>query len=122
MVRVIFVSLSRLLTLFSGPQCLPPNTVFRVWDALFSEGLKVVFRIALALLRRAGIEDKDEGLEGAHGRLKKALNEAFDHNELLKEGFRIRGFSREVVHGLRKKNWEEERKEEERMKKRMKKG
>ena len=30
---------------------LPPQTVLRVWDCLFSEGSKIIFRVALTLLK-----------------------------------------------------------------------
>lgn len=37
------------LTLFSTS--MPSESVARVWDALFNEGPKIVFRVALALLK-----------------------------------------------------------------------
>lgn len=37
------------LTLFAA--CMPAETVVRMWDALFHEGPKVLFRTALALLK-----------------------------------------------------------------------
>lgn len=37
------------LTLFAT--CMPAETVARMWDALFNEGSKVLYRTALALLK-----------------------------------------------------------------------
>mmetsp|Transcript_4947 Transcript_4947/g.12404 ORF Transcript_4947/g.12404 Transcript_4947/m.12404 type:complete len:471 (-) Transcript_4947:629-2041(-) len=94
------------LTLFAGPQGLPSATLFRLWDVLFAEGIKVVFRIALALVSRAGIK-KNDTLEICHTKLKTTVAGACDHNELLKEAFRLRRFSRDELHSLRRKCYEE---------------
>lgn len=96
----------RFLTLFAGPQGLPSATLFRLWDVLFAEGIKVVFRIALALVSRAGIK-KNDTLEICHTKLKTTVAGACDHNELLKEAFRLRRFSRDELHSLRRKCYEE---------------
>ncbi len=101
-------TLPRLITLFGGPQGLPAPTLFRFWDSLFSEGIKVLFRCALVLLRRSNLHPLEDAgsLENSHRKIKLALAErTFDHNEFMKEMFRIRKFSREEVHTIRQKNY-----------------
>ncbi|CAD7945311.1 unnamed protein product [Amoebophrya sp. A25] len=94
------------LTLFAGPQGLPSATLFRVWDCFFAEGVKVLFRVSLTLVRRARLRVGDS-LEIVHAKLKDTVATSLDHNELLKECFRIRRFSREELHLVRQKSYEE---------------
>jgi len=94
------------LTLFAGPHGLPSGTLYRVWDCLFSEGMKVIFRVILILIKRANL-GKNDDMEEAQTKLKNAVSMAFDHDELLKEAFAIRNFSREKLHSLRRTHYRE---------------
>ncbi|CAD7958250.1 unnamed protein product [Amoebophrya sp. A120] len=94
------------LTLFAGPQGLPSGSLYRFWDCLFAEGIKVLFRLSLILVRRAKLK-RGDSLEVCHTKLKDAVNNACDHNELFKESFGLRRFSRNELHALRQKCYEE---------------
>jgi len=68
---------------------LPAETAARVWDAIFSEGSKIFFRVALALLK--GTEE--DILKAAHpGAVMRALQKrtrrAHDRDKLLSEAFK----------------------------------
>merc|ERR1712167_463584 len=92
------------LTLFAGPKGLPTATLFRVWDCLFCEGIKVVFRVILILLRRANLTMSDS-LEETMTKVNRALERAIDHNEFLKEAFRLRRFGRDALHENRERHF-----------------
>jgi len=66
---------------------LPAPTVLRVWDALFFEGYKVFFRIAVGIFKRAEADilrcDFDQLME----RGKLWARRQVEHNELLKASF-----------------------------------
>ncbi len=61
------------------------QTALRVWDALLSEGAKVLFRVALALLRGAepGLAAQDNAGDAARV-AKAAAAAAYDRDALLK--------------------------------------
>lgn len=69
-------------------KCLPVSTLLRVWDALFFEGFKVFFRVALGVFRRVEAEilqcpSFDQLME----RSKQWPRIQVQHNELLKASF-----------------------------------
>ncbi|KAK9808174.1 hypothetical protein WJX73_005269 [Symbiochloris irregularis] len=84
---------------------LPSETVARVWDALLYEGPKVLYRIALALLK--GCEAQLLAISNTGdliGEIKDATKGAYDRDALMKVAFdkvgsmpmaRIRGFREE---------------------------
>lgn len=68
---------------------LPPPTVLRVWDTLFLEGFKVLFRVAVGIFKRSEASilrcaDFDDIMEQA----KLWPRDQIDHNELIKASFR----------------------------------
>lgn len=75
------------LTWFS--RCLPIPTVLRVWDTLFLEGFKVLFRIALGLFKRVENQVLQcDGFDAIMENSKYWPRCMVEHNELLKAGFR----------------------------------
>lgn len=70
-------------------KCLPVPTIMRVWDTLFFEGYKVLFRVALGVFKRAEPEvlqcnSFDAIMESA----KSWPRSMVEHNELLIASFR----------------------------------
>eukprot|EP00927_Polykrikos_kofoidii_P061063 TRINITY_DN55955_c0_g1_i1.p1 TRINITY_DN55955_c0_g1~~TRINITY_DN55955_c0_g1_i1.p1 ORF type:complete len:371 (+),score=43.57 TRINITY_DN55955_c0_g1_i1:88-1200(+) len=68
-------------------KCMPIGTILRVWDTLFFEGYKILFRVAIAVFKRAEREvlqctDFGDIME----RAQKWPN-SIQHNELLKTSF-----------------------------------
>jgi len=82
------------ITWFS--KCLPPLTTVRVWDTLFLEGFKVLFRIAVGVFRRAEVEVlRCGGFDGIMVNSKLWPRSMIEHNELLKASFQgLRMFRR----------------------------
>lgn len=69
-------------------KCLPGATILRVWDTLFFEGFKVLFRVAVGVFKRAEPEVMqcatfDALMERAKGWPRCMV----EHNELLKASF-----------------------------------
>lgn len=69
-------------------KCLPVSTILRVWDTLFFEGFKVLFRVAVGVFKL--VEPQilkcptfDEVMEHAKGWSRHIV----EHNELLKASF-----------------------------------
>ena len=101
-----------LMTLFSGPKGLcdgmPSATLFRIWDCIFSEGIKVVFRVVLVLVRRSPCvvtaENQDEVMEECFSQLQEVIQDSYDHEELLKEAFSLSSFKRSTITELRSKH------------------
>jgi len=80
-------------------KCLPVPTMLRVWDALFFEGFKVMFRVSLGIFRRAEADilqlpSFDQLMEHA----KEWPKSQIEHNELIKASF-----SDSLVHPLRRR-------------------
>merc|ERR1712032_970222 len=74
------------LTWFS--RCLPVPTVLRVWDTLFLEGFKVLFRISLGLFKRVESQVlRCDGFDAIMENSKYWPRCMVEHNELLKAGF-----------------------------------
>mmetsp|Transcript_10197 Transcript_10197/g.30263 ORF Transcript_10197/g.30263 Transcript_10197/m.30263 type:complete len:188 (-) Transcript_10197:66-629(-) len=80
-------------------KCLPISTILRVWDTLFFEGFKVLFRIALGVFKRAEAEVLKANEFGAIMEQAKTWPRAMvQHNELLKASFGgVPGFSRKYL-------------------------
>lgn len=83
---------------------LPVETTLRVWDSLFLEGTKVLFRIALALLKMHEpallITDNPGDLLRV---VRKSVREEFDRDELMKVAFDgIGSLSMDRIRNLRK--------------------
>ena len=91
--------------MFAGPQGLPSACLYRLWDCVFAEGVKVLFRAVLVVIKRAKLEKGGE-IEGAVSRIKDVVAGAVDHNEFLKEAFSLRRFSRDDLHSIRKKHYD----------------
>lgn len=69
-------------------KCLPVCTVLRLWDSLFYEGFKVIFRVSIGIFRRAEPEALtlrvfDDIME----RAKMWPRQEFKHNELFRASF-----------------------------------
>lgn len=74
------------ITWFS--KCLPVSTIFRVWDSLFFEGYKILFRVAIAVFKRAEREVlKYTNFEDIMENAKMWPSSMEHHNELLKTSF-----------------------------------
>merc|ERR1719240_167778 len=68
--------------------CLPVCTVLRVWDSLFYEGFKVMFRVSLGIFRRAEKEALNlRVFEDIMVRAKMWPREEFKADELFKASF-----------------------------------
>jgi hypothetical protein len=67
---------------------LPAPTILRVWDALFLEGFKVLFRVAVGVFKRAE-EDilRCKDCEQLLQQVKLWAGKQVEHNELLKASF-----------------------------------
>jgi hypothetical protein len=76
--------------------CLPPLTTVRVWDTLFLEGFKILFRVALGVFRRAEVEVlRCGGFDTIMLNSKLWPQHMIEHNELLKASFQgLRMFRR----------------------------
>jgi len=83
--------------------CLPGPTLLRVWDTLFFEGFKVLFRIALGVFRRAEEEVLKCGtFETIMERAQSWPRKMVQHNELLKASFKgVRTFRRHDLNQAR---------------------
>mmetsp|Transcript_65384 Transcript_65384/g.120538 ORF Transcript_65384/g.120538 Transcript_65384/m.120538 type:complete len:472 (+) Transcript_65384:3-1418(+) len=86
-VEVTSICSSWFVTWFA--KALPAPTVLRVWDTLFFEGFKVLFRVAVGIFKRSEASilrcaDFDEIMEQA----KNWPRDQIDHNELIKASFR----------------------------------
>ncbi|XP_954375.1 uncharacterized protein TA21075 [Theileria annulata] len=79
------------------------NTVFRVWDSLFLEGDKVLFRVAFSLFKLN--EQKILSLDSDRDLLlycKKMSKSVLQHDEFLKVAFyQLSSFSRKEIHQYR---------------------
>lgn len=72
-------------------KCLPAPTILRVWDALFMEGFKVMFRVAVGIFKRTEDEIlRCDGFEQLMQQAKEWPRRQIEHNELLKASFRGR--------------------------------
>lgn len=82
---------------------LPFRTVLRIWDSLLFEGTKVIFRVALSLMREfnraAGISKNNVGLEWVMNYFKQTLQQnAYDHDILMYGAFKgFRNFSKKDI-------------------------
>lgn len=76
--------------------CLPVETVLRVWDTLFLEGFKILFRVAIGVFKLVeseivGCASFEDIMERAKGWPRRMVM----HNELLKASFKgVPGLSR----------------------------
>jgi len=69
-------------------KCMPVSTTLRVWDALFFEGFKVLFRVSVGIFKR--VEAEILGCPGFDQIMEKAKlwpRRQVEHNELLKVSF-----------------------------------
>merc|ERR1719191_1834218 len=67
---------------------LPGPTILRVWDALFLEGFKVLFRVAVGVFKRAEADIlRCKGFDQLMEQAKMWPRKQFEHNELLKASF-----------------------------------
>mmetsp|Transcript_33368 Transcript_33368/g.92117 ORF Transcript_33368/g.92117 Transcript_33368/m.92117 type:complete len:393 (-) Transcript_33368:110-1288(-) len=74
------------ITLFA--KCLPMSTLLRVWDTLFFEGFKVLFRVALGVFKRAESNILEcSCFDDVMERAKRWPWFMVEHNELLKASF-----------------------------------
>lgn len=70
-------------------KCLPVPTILRVWDTLFFEGYKVLFRVALGVFKRAEPEVLQcNSFDAIMERAKSWPRRMVEHNELLRASFR----------------------------------
>lgn len=74
------------ITWFS--KSLPGDTILRVWDTLFFEGFKVLFRVALGIFKRAETEVlQNASFDAIMEKAKTWPRRMVEHNELLKASF-----------------------------------
>jgi len=67
---------------------LPIATVLRVWDTLFFEGFKILFRVAMGVFKKVEQEVLQCGsFDGVMERAKRWPRDMVEHNELLKISF-----------------------------------
>merc|ERR1711974_233169 len=67
---------------------LPPATILRVWDTLFFEGYKVLFRVSVGVFKRAEPEVMQcDCFETLMERSKMWPANLVEHNELIKASF-----------------------------------
>lgn len=67
---------------------LPVQTVLRIWDVLFFEGFKVLFRVALGVFKRVEADVLQcAGFDDIMERAKQWPRRMVEHNELLKASF-----------------------------------
>lgn len=81
----------------------PVETAFRIWDAFFLEGYKILFRISVCMLQ---MMQNDllacTNMGDALTFLNKHPKELFDCRNLMKTSFKIRAFSRDTIEKARK--------------------
>mmetsp|Transcript_11988 Transcript_11988/g.21971 ORF Transcript_11988/g.21971 Transcript_11988/m.21971 type:complete len:395 (+) Transcript_11988:42-1226(+) len=93
-VDLAYVCSEWFLTWFA--KSLPHATTLRVWDCLFHEGFKILFRVAVAIFKRVEADvlscsgDFDALMQQGKGWAKKQV----EHNELLKTAFNLEPFRR----------------------------
>lgn len=81
----------------------PIETAFRIWDAFFLEGYKILFRISICLLQMMERELLAcENMGDAITFLNKYPKEMFDCRNLMKSSFKLRAFSRDVIEKARR--------------------
>ena len=90
-----------IVTLFT--HTMPMATVLRIWDSFLLEGQKVIFRVALALVKI----HSDELLKTQQSKIGKAIKQ-FEHNmvdqdTLMETAFGFKAFSRKHLTDLRAK-------------------
>lgn len=74
------------ITWFS--KCLPGDTILRVWDTLFFEGFKILFRVALGIFKQAEAEVlQNPSFDAIMEKAKSWPRRMVEHNELLKVSF-----------------------------------
>ncbi|CAE7250654.1 TBC1D2, partial [Symbiodinium natans] len=67
---------------------LPVSTVLRVWDALFFEGFKVLFRVSMGIFKQIEQEVlKSDGFDAIMQQAKCWPRSIVEHNELMKASF-----------------------------------
>eukprot|EP00971_Amphidinium_carterae_P179552 3560874-Amphidinium_carterae.1 len=78
---------------------LPHSTTLRIWDALFYEGFKVLFRIAIAIFKRseADIVKCGGDFEMLMQHCKSWAHQQVEHNELLKVAFSLEPLRRDYL-------------------------
>jgi hypothetical protein len=83
---------------------LPVETTLRVWDSLFVEGPKVLFRVGVALIKRheKALLECDEFGQAFH-LLNKLGAQEYDADLLMKEAFAITSIKRNWIEANRKK-------------------
>mmetsp|Transcript_76040 Transcript_76040/g.180983 ORF Transcript_76040/g.180983 Transcript_76040/m.180983 type:complete len:382 (-) Transcript_76040:104-1249(-) len=95
---------------------LPHATTLRVWDALFYEGFKVLFRVAVAIFKRAEADVVKCGgdFEILMQQGKQWAHQQVEHNELLKCSFSLEPLRRSDLLAQRKLAMEQIKEEDER--------
>jgi len=82
--------------------CLPIATLLRVWDVLFFEGFKVLFRISIGIFFRVEANLLQCGsAEEILMQCKNWPRDQIEHNELLKAAFNIKAFRRRDIAAFR---------------------
>ncbi|EAX96068.1 TBC domain containing protein [Trichomonas vaginalis G3] len=90
-----------ILTLFSNT--LPVSTVMRIWDSFFLEGQKVIFRVALAILKINNDLLKAAKPSDFTKVLKTVQGSIVDQEQLMTTAFGLKAFSRAHLKALREK-------------------
>jgi len=86
---------------------LPVHSVLRVWDTLFLEGFKVLFRVAVGIFKQVEKDILDcPGFEEVMQQAKQFSRRQLDHNELLKASF-----VRVALHPMRRHDLMRDRKD-----------
>eukprot|EP00050_Salpingoeca_kvevrii_P002203 m.188605 g.188605 ORF g.188605 m.188605 type:complete len:286 (-) comp10558_c0_seq3:1648-2505(-) len=119
-VDISVITFNWLLTTFVD--CVPPETVFRIWDAFLYEGAKVPFRFALGLFKmhEAEILKRNDRVE-LFSYLRAMARRSFDTTALVKASFAsidgYSGFSMKTIQQKRQTRLAEVRSELEELEK-----
>lgn len=100
-IELEIVAISWFLCLFLNS--LPIETTLRVWDALFLEKSKILFRIALAIfkLNEAAILGGDDEQGGMYARIKNTPKSAYDADRLLEAAFSVESIGKADIQAHR---------------------
>ncbi|KAF8821934.1 TBC domain-containing protein [Cardiosporidium cionae] len=116
-VQIDFLCAEWFLCLFCTT--LPIETLLRVWDVLLNEGIKIIFRVAIAVFRFFRNKlTKQESFEDMMTFFRANKNDLVNHNEIMKIAlFSVKNFSSREIDRFRKICSEEVQEENERLKK-----
>ncbi|KAF8821211.1 TBC domain-containing protein [Cardiosporidium cionae] len=116
-VKIDFLCAEWFLCLFCTT--LPIDTLLRVWDMLLNEGIKIIFRVAIAIFRYFQTKlAKQDCFENMMTFFRTNKSDLVNHNEIIKIAlYSIKNFSSREIDRFRKLYSEEVKEENERFQK-----